>query len=304
MKYRVKRIARVVGLMAITMLLTSCSSEVPSSNKETTVNVETSETEPVEYISPKDIVISDIENLLNADEETVIRYFGKSDVYTPVEVSNRVAIAKVNFIENGKLVDLENTNETEEQTEAEEQVNPKESETETETETVEPTQQKVEPTSKDSESKQAETEELSPNRVEEVLVHICNIDNTEVNKAIDKLIKDLREKNPTITAEELDKKVTEEIAARAKNGAFDIHVTLPMKVVYKNYVGQLQITEEFKLALTGGWYNPTGGTIVNGDCIVQQEAQKELDKFLKEASMTESEKQAEQAKQTEATKAE
>src|SRR5699024_6760672 len=47
--------------------------------------------------TPKQRVIEDINNLMDCDTETVIRYFGDSDVYTPTLVADRVSVAKLTF---------------------------------------------------------------------------------------------------------------------------------------------------------------------------------------------------------------
>lgn len=55
---------------------------------------------PVNYY---DIFISDIEKLRNGDPETVIKYFGNSDTFTPEIIADRVSATTINFISNTQL---------------------------------------------------------------------------------------------------------------------------------------------------------------------------------------------------------
>lgn len=161
-------------------------------------------------LGPKDVIIGEIERLLNADQETVHRYFGESDVYIGLDVQDRIAVAKVNFIETAQPIETEQTIETGIQY-----------------------------------------------GIKEKTVHICNIDYDKTKEAIAELTARIKKENPTISEEELNTKVTKEVAVRAQNGEFDIHITMPVEVEYVNGEGKVKLTEQFKAALTGGWYNPT-----------------------------------------------
>lgn len=116
----------------------------------------------------------------------------------------------------------------------------------------------------------------------EVTVHICNIDYTEVKKAVDSLYDRLSIANPDITKADMNERLTREIAVRAQNGEFDVHVTVPLIIEYKDGEAELQITEAYKAALTGNWFNPTGMELESGDCPLQKEAEEKAEEARKQ----------------------
>lgn len=112
------------------------------------------------------------------------------------------------------------------------------------------------------------TEDLvaDPNLTYSVLTHICTYNYYEMELASGEIYASLEETDMTDT----EKKVVvgDVISSRLLDGEFDLHITLPIDVIYTDGVGTVDITEKLKVALTGGYYNPTNAEIINGECIL------------------------------------
>ena len=102
----------------------------------------------------------------------------------------------------------------------------------------------------------------------ELDIHICTLDYRATNEAVEEITERVKREKVGISEEELSDRVSEEVAIRAKNGEFDIHISLPVKVKYVGGEGKVEVTEELKVALTGGWYNAIGAEIESGECPV------------------------------------
>lgn len=272
----------IMWIIAIIVLVTTaCGTDTTQTNSdsaestEVTANSSVDESEDGEgkigeILGPKDVIIKEIESLLNGEKETVVRYFGESDVYSGFDVRDRIAVCKINFIEEEIDTTQKVVVDTVENTDNEEVAK-----------TV------ADP---DAAAKKAEEEHNAglKNGFKEVNVHICNIDYAKTNEVIAELTNRIKTENPDITEDEMNTKVINEVAARAQNGEFDVHVTMPVKVKYLDGKGSIELTEEFKTAITGGWFNPTNAKIVNGDCPVREEAQKKIENGEKAIEETES----------------
>lgn len=101
-----------------------------------------------------------------------------------------------------------------------------------------------------------------------VNTHICTINYLATKEAATEIKARLTTENPEITPEELTEQVENEIATMTKHGDFDFHVTIPVVISYDDLDGQVVITELFKTAITGGWYNSTGAELTSGECPV------------------------------------
>lgn len=247
----------------------SSTTEQPASTENQSLTAENQVKEPTK---PKDVIVADINGLLQEDEPTIQKYFGISDIYTPEEIKDRISIAKVTFV-SGELEDKTITT-TESQA--------------TENESIE--NEATENESTESQTTEYKDLDTMPGVVDgtaKVDVHICTMDYIKTKEAIDGLYERLSKENPTLIKTEMDDKVTKEIAVRAQNGEFDVHITIPVTVEYKDSEATLQLTEAFKVALTGGWYNPTGANLVSGECPLQKAAQLEADKAKEEQTKAE-----------------
>ena len=242
----------------------SSTTEQPASTENQSLTAENQVKEPTK---PKDVIVADINGLLQEDEPTIQKYFGISDIYTPEEIKDRISIAKVTFV-SGELEDKTITT-TESQA--------------TENESIE--NESIE--RQTTEYKDLDTMPGVVDGTAKVDVHICTMDYIKTKEAIDSLYERLSKENPTLSKTEMDDKVTKEIAVRAQNGEFDVHITIPVTVEYKDSEATLQLTEAFKVALTGGWYNPTGANLVSGECPLQKAAQLEADKAKEEQTKAE-----------------
>ena len=243
----------------------SSTTEQPASTENQSLTAENQVKEPTK---PKDVIVADINGLLQEDEPTIQKYFGISDIYTPEEIKDRISIAKVTFV-SGELLEDKTITTTESQATENES---------TENESIE---------RQTTEYKDLDTMPGVVDGIAKVDVHICTMDYIKTKEAIDGLYERLSKENPTLSKTEMDDKVTKEIAVRAQNGEFDVHITIPVTVEYKDSEATLQLTEAFKVALTGGWYNPTGADLVSGECPLQKAAQLEADKAKEEQTKAE-----------------
>lgn len=285
----------VTGILASAMILASLSLTGCASTADAELTKQSIE-KPVAIKSPKDVIIRDINDLLEGKEDTVQKYFGVSDVYTANEVRDRVSVAKITFVsgkvlkgEQQESVDVEQEIEEDEPIDGQEPVENQQSKSTESTKDTDKKEEQVEEIAETTEIEQ-ETESLEQediidldslegveNGTIEVIVHICNIDYAKTKEAVESLYERMSSDNPTMTKSEMDDKITKEIAARAQNGEFDVHITLPIIIEYKNGEAEIQITEALKVALTGGWYNPTGATIESGECPLREAAQQEAE---------------------------
>lgn len=291
------------------MILAGCTS--------TTTNSSKNENEVAKVIvPPKRVVVQEYNGLLHGVEDTIQKYFGYSDVYTDVAIKDRIAVAKITFI-GGKYLDNDNTiEENTSDTEVEDTTSIQDTSTrdigvqDTENTEMQAEQPENTPSSEpaslhntdssNSENDSTSSSEEQPesytagellniddmegldNGKVEVTVHICNIDYTEVKKAVDSLYDRLSIANPDITKADMNERLTREIAVRAQNGEFDVHVTVPLIIEYKDGEAELQITEAYKAALTGNWFNPTGMELESGDCPLQKEAEEKAEEARKQ----------------------
>lgn len=236
-----KRASVLIMSLIATMTLAGCvqqPAEIP--------NTEVPEVEAVKIVTkPKELVVDEINELLRGDSDTIVKYFGKSDVYTSDAVKDRVSVAKVTFVDIES--DIKNEVET----------------------------------------KDLDEIEVSGNGTVVVTLHICTMDYNKTKEAVDSLTERMKTENPTMSQEEMNNKVTNEIASRAQNGEFEVHITLPLNIEVKtNSEAKVEITEAFKAAITGGWYNPTGAKLISGDCPLREAAQVEANKAAQETPET------------------
>lgn len=248
----------VLTALIATMTLAGCSPQEAEIPENTTQEIEVIKTKP------KELIVNEINSLLAGKQNTIEKYFGKSDVYTSEAVKDRVSVAKVTFVDIES--DIKEKAESSEETRAEE--------------TKADTDKKEEVEKKDTvEKKDLDTIEVSGNGSVSVTLHICTMDYDKTRKAVDSLTERMKLENPTMGQEEMNDKVTKEIASRAQNGEFEVHITLPVNITIKERSeAEIEVTEAFKAAITGGWYNPTGATLISGDCPLREAAQAELDK--------------------------
>ena len=193
--------------------------------------------------SPKGRVIEDIDGLLGCDVDTVTRYFGESDIYTPSLIADRVSVAKITFM---SIEDADGNSLIPEDAVA--------------TPLTDPTK---------LDEQIGEVPGVYNGDIK-LTIHICTIDYQKMSKAVDSLSESIKEKDPFIEKEQLSEQVMNEIAARATNGEFDIHLTVPVTVKYTSGISEVQLTEEYKAALTGGWYNPTQLTLESVECPLEE----------------------------------
>ena len=95
-------------------------------------------------------------------------------------------------------------------------------------------------------------------------VHFCTLD-------YNRLSKDMLEFRASIPQEtqkeDYNNLVTSETAKRVQSGDYDLHITMGLLVRYdRNGVGSVEVTEAYKIVLTGGWYNPTDAVLQSGGC--------------------------------------
>lgn len=238
-----KRILTI--LMILTLCLTACSSsDIDELNTTNNANVDMqsiSENTSIDF-SPKQRVIEDINNLMNCDTETVTRYFGDSDVYIPTLVADRVSVAKLTFT---SITDASGNSLI--------------------------TEDKATPlTNPQDIDKEIEDVAGVVDGDISVGLHICTIDYSKMSGAVQSLTENIKEKDPFITEDKLEKQVTDEVAARATNGEFDIHLNTTIIVRYTSGKSKVVLTEQYKAALTGGWYNPTNLELESTSCPLEE----------------------------------
>lgn len=233
---------RILTILTILILcLTACSS---SSMDELNTNVDMqsiSESTSIDF-TPKQRIIEDINNLMDCDTETVIRYFGDSDVYTPTLVADRVSVAKLTFT---SITDASGNSLI--------------------------TEDKSAPlTNPEDIDKEIEDVAGVVDGDISVGLHICTIDYSKMSEAVQSLTERIKEKDPFITEDKLRKQVTDEVAARATNGEFDIHLNTTITARYTSGKSKVVLTEQYKAALTGGWYNPTNLELESTSCPLEE----------------------------------
>lgn len=292
-----------IAIASLSMVLAGCTPTTTTSSKN--------ENEVAKVIiPPKRVVVQEYNGLLHGVEDTIQKYFGYSDVYTDVAIKDRIAVAKITFI-GGKYLDNDNTieeNTSDTNTDGTADIQDTSIQ---DTEMQEAEQPENTPSSEpaslhNTDSSNSENDSTSSSLEEqpesytagellniddmegldngkvEVTVHICNIDYTEVKQAVDSLYDRLSIANPDITKADMNERLTREIAVRAQNGEFDVHVTVPLIIEYKDGEAELQITEAYKAALTGNWFNPTGMELESGDCPLQKEAEEKAEEARKQ----------------------
>lgn len=262
-KYMRKLTCSILLTGILLFSLVACNTDTSKTNPDP--SKETDGAEQVEPVieKPKDIIVSDIEGLLAGKQDTIVKYFGESDIYTAESVKDRVSVAKVTFVSASSVgnMTLSYSVQTEESGTIEE--------------ATKETSNGIEEKSETSTGLDEYAGILNGDI--EVKLHICTMDYLKTKDAVDSLNTRMKSENPTMEKEEMNTKITAEIASRAQNGEFEAHITIPVIVHYVNGEGSIVLTEELKLALTGGWYNPTQAKIVSGECPIRVEAQKQLD---------------------------
>ena len=143
-------------------------------------------------------VINDVEKLRAADRDTVVKYFGESDIFSPETVADKVYASKITFLGS----------------------------------------------------------ESDNNGNNIIIVHVCTSDYNKLSSDYQKLVD-----NESI--EEPKKEVVKNLI----NGDYDIHYNIPVKVID----GEVQISESFKQAITGGWYTGVDVNLTPVDCVVTNE---------------------------------
>lgn len=105
-------------------------------------------------------------------------------------------------------------------------------------------------------------------------LHICTLDYEASYNAAKAKEAELKAANPDIDQAELKDQVERDIAKRTQSGEFDAHYNVNLAVEYEaDPMGAVQVTEEFKQAITGGWYR-TGEKLTSVECPLGSEAMK------------------------------
>lgn len=185
--------------------------------------------EVIEIVKPKQVVINEIDKLLQRDGDTIIKYFGSSDVYKGQDIADRIAVAKVNFMSvsvNGTehTNDLDNVGGVE-------------------------------------------------NGIAKVNLHICTLDYNKTKEIVKQTTDLIKRENSGISEEELSNLVTTEVAKQAQAGKLDIHINVPVEIHYIDGKEKVIVTEAFKSAITGNWFNPTGKVIESVECPINSEGE-------------------------------
>lgn len=98
-----------------------------------------------------------------------------------------------------------------------------------------------------------------------IAVHICNIDYRKMKKDYDELYQEYVKKNYAMKDKDRRKLVQGLLDKDIDNGKYD----RCYKVYVKNNEGMLEITEDLKQAITGGWYLGTGDVLEKYKCIYE-----------------------------------
>lgn len=156
----------------------------------------------IERLNSADILASDLDNLRNKDEETVIRYFGNSSSFSPEIVADKLAATKATIV----------------------------------------------------------SEEIIDESTIKCIIHICTLDYYGMKEASSNMQNEIQAENTE--AENVEDTVKKEIAKKVVTGDFLLHYTIPVEIVDNKLV----VTEEFKQAITGGWYKGLNTELKPVDC--------------------------------------
>jgi hypothetical protein len=196
-------VCAVAITVAIMTGINKNSNSVVNIEDTMTGTVEVDDTEPLasnktlyveDFDADYESLVSDIENLKSGDIDTVTRYFGSSDAFTPESVADRVSMSELTFLESS-------------------------------------------------------TDETGEN---EIVIHVCTIDYNKMNEDY---------QNLDTTDEEGKKEITKNLI----NGDYDVCYNIVLTV--EN--GEVQVSEAFKQAITGGWYTGTGVELTPVGCIAE-----------------------------------
>ena len=207
-----KKFILIAVLFTSIFNITGCTT---GTNTDTVTNLETT---VYNIKQPQDIFIDEFNRLLKGDNETVVRYFGESDIYTPEAVKERLSVVKIEFNSPEDII-----------------------------------------------SQFMSEVSITGEGSITLDVDICTLNYQRELVAIDTLADRLLSEQPYLTSEQLEYKIDREIKARAKNGEFDEHIIIPVTIHYTDGEGQVQISEQLKVSLTGGWYNPHYDILEKGD---------------------------------------
>ena len=98
-----------------------------------------------------------------------------------------------------------------------------------------------------------------------ISIHVCNMDNRKLMKLNKKLTEGYNKKNVAMKESDRDALVNEKVQAEIRNGGMDKHFSL----IVRSDNGVLEITDELKQALTGGWYHGSIGEMQGYKCIFE-----------------------------------
>lgn len=223
-----KKIVILFIVLALIVVIVQMYNTMSSKDEAQNTNTVVETTNPDENINkpqiikPKQVIVNDIDNLIKANNETIVKYFGESNIYRGIDVADRLAIAKITFasinINGNEIVD------------------------------------------------NIDTVEGIENGIVKVNLHICTLDYNKTKEQVKSLTEQNKANNPFISDNELTDTVTTQVAEQVQTGNMDLHINVPVEIYYTDGIGKLQITEEFKYAITGGWYNPTGTIIESVEC--------------------------------------
>ena len=102
------------------------------------------------------------------------------------------------------------------------------------------------------------SEEIVDDSTVKLLVHICSFDYHGMKEAS----VNMQEEMTNTGEENIEDTVKKEIAKQVVNGNFTLHYTIPLEI--KD--GAVVVTEEFKQAITGGWYKGLNTELKQVDC--------------------------------------
>lgn len=167
---------------------------------------------------PYQLIASDIENIKNKDQATIERYFGTSSAFNIDIVADKLAATTVTFISSEVVEDISKT----------------------------PNEQENKDTKDIQENQASQTGQVGQDI--KVVIHICTLDYNKMLQYKKQFKEGQLEKGEV--EEKINEQVTKALAKGVVNGDFDTHYTIPVMIKDNSVV----ITEEFKQAITGGWY--------------------------------------------------
>lgn len=282
---KLRKISLLCMLIMVLVVSSACSLTKDNDKEKISEN----NTKKTEEVTPDDptLVISDSIDLLKGGNlDTIKKYFGDSDVFSPDTIKDRLSLSKVTFIEHDKKDEVdENTTDSAvnsegltDTTEGALQVGDLDS---NDTSDSNSTEGGIEDKDLDIVDKDIDSNKGVQNGDVEVLVHICTVDYNKTKAFSAQSKSRLATENPLMTVQEIENEVKIETANKLANGDFDVHYTVPVIVNYKDGIGDVNVSEAFKAALTGNWYTGLNVELEEVECPLK------MDKTIVEDIITE-----------------